>query len=132
MADERVVVPIDLTVQSIKVEDISLSDVKKSVQEQLNSIAKNAGDVLGQIDTSKFNKALTSSMQKLVDSYDKVNEAQRKLNDAMSQVGSTSPEYKKQFKAIQDEIKKTEDYWRDLSEQLEQNPLLRSGTDKKC
>ena len=129
MADERVTIPIELSVTDIRTGDVDLKDVQKSVQEKLSNIAKTAGDVLGEIDTSKLNKSLTSSMDKVIGSYQKLATEKSKLDDVLKSAGSTSPVYKAQFKEIQAEIDKTKRNWEQLSDLMFSTPVLGKAID---
>ena len=131
MAEDKVIVPIELSVTDIRTGDIDLKDVQKSIQDRLSGIAKSAGDVLGNIDTSKLNKALTTSMDKVTNSYQKLAISQSKMNEAIRNAGSSSPIFKKELKSIQAEIDKTERNWEEFAEHLLENPLLKKGLDKR-
>lgn len=131
MADDRVTIPIDLTVTDIKTGDVNLKDVERSINSRLSGIAKSAGQVLGNIDTSKLNKTLTSSMNSVIDSYQKLSSAQSKVNDAIANAGSSSPEFKKRMQSIQKEIEKTERAWEEFSDLLLESPTLQSGLNKR-
>lgn len=131
MADEKVVVPIELTVTDIKTKDVSLKEVEQSIKSRMSGIAKSASDVLGKVDTSKLNKSLTSSMDKVTSSYQKLSIAQAKLNDALQNAGSSSPAFKKELQAIQAEMEKTERNWESFADLLLENPILQSGLNKR-
>lgn len=131
MADEKVVVPIELTVTDIKTKDVSLKEVEQSIKSRMSGIAKSASDVLGKVDTSKLNKSLTSSMDKVTSSYQKLSIAQAKLNDALQSAGSSSPAFKKELQAIQAEMEKTERNWESFADLLLENPILQSGLNKR-
>lgn len=131
MADDRVIVPIDLMVTDIKTGDVDLKDVEKSIKSRLSGITKSASEVLGTIDTSKLNKSLISSMDKVTSSYQKLSIAQSKMTDALRDAGSSSPKFKKELKAIQTEIDKTERAWEDFADLLLESPVLQSGLEKR-
>ena len=131
MAEDKVIVPIDLMVTDIKTGDVDLKDVEKSIKTRLSGITKSASDVLGSIDTSKLNKSLISSMDKVTSSYQKLSMAQSKVTDAIRTAGSSSPKFKKELKSIQAEIEKTERAWEDFGDLLLESPVLQSGLNKR-
>lgn len=131
MADERVIIPIELTVTDIKTSDVNLKEVQKSIESRLAGIAKSASDVLGKVDTSKLNKTLTSAMDNVTTSYQKLALAQSQVNEALRSAGSSSPKFKKELQSIQDEIDKTEKNWEEFADLLLQNPILQRGLNKR-
>lgn len=52
MADDRVEIPIDLTVQDIKLNDVDIRDVEKTMQSKLSELSKQISNVFNSIDTS--------------------------------------------------------------------------------
>ena len=57
MAEDRVDVPIDLTVENIKTGDIDLKDVEQKLSKRVSGIVKSIEGIMGNVDSSKFNKA---------------------------------------------------------------------------
>lgn len=131
MTNETVTVPIELTVTDIRTSDVDLKDVQKSIESKLAGIAKSASDVLGRnLDTSKLNKTLTSAMDKVTNSYQRLAVEQSKFQEALTGAGSSSPKYKEEFKRIQGQIDSQTESYASLIEHLESNPIWKSANEK--
>ena len=111
MAEDRVDVPIDLTVENIKTGDIDLKDVEQKLSKRVSGIVKSIEGIMGNVDSSKFNKALESSFSAMEKSYDKVQTANARYNDAMRKAGESSEEYKAKLSEVKSEMKAVQDSW---------------------
>lgn len=131
MAENTVIVPIELSVTDIRMEDVDLKDVKQSVIQKLATIADSASEVLGKIDTSKLNKALLTSMDKVKTSYQKLYQIQSKFDDALANAGSSSKEYKAEYERVQSLIDIHKKRFRERMEDYKKDAKLRDAIAKR-
>lgn len=111
MAEDRVDIPIDLTVEDIKTGDIDLKGVEQKLSKRVSGIVKSIEGIMGNVDSSKFNKALENSFNAMGKSYDKVQTANARYNDAMRKAGESSDEYKAKLSEVKSEMKAIQDSW---------------------
>lgn len=111
MANDSVNIPVSLEVEEISLGQVDLKDVEQKLSQKVSGIVKNIEKIMGNTDTSKFNKALESSFNSMERSYDKVQAAQAKYNDAMKKAGESSDEYKAKLSEVKSEMKAVQDKW---------------------
>lgn len=111
MANDSVNIPVSLEVEEISLGQVDLKDVEQKLSQKVSGIVKNIEKIMGNTDTSKFNKALESSFNSMERSYNKVQTAQAKYNDAMKKAGESSEEYKAKLSEVKSEMKAVQDKW---------------------
>lgn len=111
MANDSVNIPVSLEVEEISLGQVDLKDVEQKLSQKVSGIVENIEKIMGNTDTSKFNKALESSFNSMERSYNKVQTAQAKYNDAMKKAGESSEEYKAKLSEVKSEMKAVQDKW---------------------
>lgn len=136
MANKGVEIPIDLTIKDIQLGNIKTGKVEKSVTQALAGVSKKANDILGSIDTSKFNKELAKSADTVTKKFTNVNKVYADFNNRLQSAGMSSTVYKKAIKKAEEELelytkqwKSTEKYYKDLAEYKTAQKKLNAGAD---
>lgn len=106
---EQVEIPVRITVEDIELENVDMGDVQKAISSKVDGIMKSMNGLMANVDTSKFNKALTSAFSGLEKSYDKVETAQYRFNDALVKAGQSSEAYKARLAEVNSQIKAQQD-----------------------
>ena len=104
MADERVQIPIDLTVEDIQVGNVDMSELQQELSKEMRKVMQNAVNASAQTGGSKLNKALSNSLSSLTKSYARVQSAQARFNKSIQDAGESSPKFKAALKDIQKEL----------------------------
>ena len=105
MAEKPVIVPVSLEVTDVDLSKVDPKKVQADLTTKLTGLKKAVEDILGSIDTSKMNKAVTDAVSKVEKSMSRLQSAQDKYNAAMIQAGKSSDAYKAKVAELDDQIK---------------------------
>ena len=97
MAGTPIIVPIELVVQDIDVENVDLSDVKKSINEKLVNTTKAINNVFSKIDLSKVNGAVRNAISQVSKSTAAAYKAQQQFQQAIREAADSSEVYKERL-----------------------------------
>lgn len=114
-------IPISLEVTDISLGNVDLGDIEDKLGKKISGIVKNVEKLISNTDTSKFNKALTTSFNSMEKSYNKLQGAQAKFNESMIKAGESSAEYKAKISEITAEMKHLQGQWNDYNNFMSQS-----------
>lgn len=80
--------------------NLNITDMQDVIQASMKKISKSTQDILGNTDTSKFTSRMLSAYNSIERNIGKVTTAQRKFNETVEELGSSTNEYQ----AAQNEI----------------------------
>lgn len=129
MANDSVNIPVNLEVEEISLGQVDIKDVEQKLSQKVSGIVKNIEKIMGNTDTSKFNKALESSFNSMERGYNKVQAAQSKYNDAMRKAGESSEQYKAKLAEVNGAIQNQQDIIKTMAP-LASNPVVQAEIEK--
>lgn len=100
---DSVKVPVEL-IADLDLSQVDAKDIGKTIESKLSGLKTSISKILGDIDTSKLNKALTSSLSTVTKDLSKAQNAANGLQAAMMQAGKSSDEYKNKVKDLDTRI----------------------------
>lgn len=101
--------------------NLDVTDMQDVIQASMKKISKSTQDILGNTDTSKFTSRMLSAYNSIERNIGKVTMAQRKFNETVEELGSSTSEYQmaqREIMAMDNSIKSLQDKITKLQEKL--------------
>ena len=111
MADTPVIVPVQLEITELDMNNVDLSEVQKGLKSQLSGLTKSINDALSKMGGSS-NSAIRSSMKSVEKTVLNITKAFDKFATAIESTGKSSDVYKEkleELKSAQEELRKLEE-----------------------
>lgn len=121
MAEKPVIVPVELQVTDLNLEESDLRSISNDINKRLSGVAKSVSDLFGKIDASKMGKSIASAMTKVENSVLKALQAEDNFRQAIKASGESSAEYKDKLDELDgayqklQELKDIKSLWEDSS-----------------
>lgn len=101
--------------------NLNITDMQDVIQSSMKKISKSTQDILGNTDTSKFTSRMLSAYNSIERNIGKVTMAQRKFNETVEELGSSTSEYQaaqREIMAMDNNINSLQDKIAKLQEKL--------------